>query len=171
MTRYCANCGQPTALERPNLYVCPSGHRNFLDSAPSAGAYIIRDGKVLFGRRSIEPHAGGLNIPGGFIEIPENAEAAVAREVKEEMGIDIKLLDILGTYHSTYGADNRDVLIIVFVATYDGGQLSPADDMNGGKPAWRAIDNLPESTELSFDWQLQAQKDLQAWYEKHGSEL
>lgn len=167
MTRYCTKCGQPTQPERPNLFICTNKHQNFIDSVPAAGAYVVKDGKVLFGIRSSEPNPGGYNVPGGFLEIPESAEEAAIREVKEELGIDIRPVEIIGTYHTTYGEGGHDVLNILMVAEYVGGEVKPGDDISGGDPKWFDIGNMPGPDELSFPWQVQAQKDLKAWYDKH----
>ena len=167
MTRYCTKCGQPTSQQRPHLYICTNDHQNFIDSVPSSVVYILDGNRVLFGIRSREPGIGKLDPPGGFIEIPENAEEAAVREIKEELGIDIEIKDFLGTYHSIYSEGGQDVLNIVFVATKIGGKFKPGDDLAGGEPVWRSIDDLPIADELSFDWLARSQQDLQNWYKKH----
>lgn len=49
----------------------------------------VDDDKVLLIRRGNEPHVGGLAFPGGYVDELETAEMAVARELKEETGLDI----------------------------------------------------------------------------------
>lgn len=61
---------------------------------------VLRDdGMVLFSKRArAEPHLRGW-IPlsaGGHIEPGENAEDAVIREAKEELGLDVKINRFLG---------------------------------------------------------------------------
>ncbi len=168
MTRYCIECGQATTQKNPSLFVCPNGHNNFVDAVPAGVAYILKDDQVLFGVRSTPPKPGKLNTPGGFLNPDETAEQAMLREVREEFGIDVELLDYLGSYATHYVENNQRVLNIVFVTRYLGGNIKPGDDMNGGAAAWRSIDNLPAADELSFDyWQVEAQKDLRAWYRNH----
>jgi ADP-ribose pyrophosphatase YjhB (NUDIX family) len=125
--------------------------------------YIIKDDRVLFGVRSIEPGIGLLDVPGGFINPEETAEQAVARETKEEVGVDITLRHILGTYSSMYFG--KRALSIVFVADYSGGEPSGSDDMSGGEIVWRDINNLPGAEELSWDWQTACQADLATWWQ------
>ncbi len=168
MTRYCTTCGQETTAQAANHFICPKGHHNYVDPSPAGVAYILQDDKVLFGVRSRDPKPGKLNTPGGFLEVNETAEAATLREVKEELGLDVEIIGYLGTYATHYAEDNQRVLNIVFIARYQGGDIKPGDDMNGGEPVWRSISDLPTADELSFDyWQMEAQKDLKAWYDNH----
>lgn len=168
MTRYCTACGQETIAQAPNHYICANGHHNYVDPSPAGVAYILDGDKVLFGVRSREPKPGKLNTPGGFLDLDETAEAATLREVKEELGLDVKIIDYLGTYATHYTECNQRVLNIVFIAHYQGGDIKPGDDMNGGEPVWRSINDLPSADELSFDyWQIDAQNDLKAWYDNH----
>lgn len=168
MTRFCTNCGQETTAQTPNHFICPDGHHNFVDAVPAGVAYVLKGDQVLFGVRSTPPNPGKLNIPGGFLEIGETAEAATLREVEEELGLKVQLVDYLGSYATHYVEGSQRVLNIVFIARSLGGEIKPGDDMNGGQPVWRSIDDLPAADELSFDyWQVEAQKDLKAWYDNH----
>lgn len=163
MERYCTKCGKITTKKNDSLLVCEAGHENWINPAVGAVVYIVKDGKVLFGVRSIEPYSGKLSLPGGFIEINETAEQAAIREVKEELGISVALQTCLGTYASSYGG--RPVLNIVFIATTQDENILPGDDLNGGEPVWRAVENQPAPEELAWDWYGPAQKDFLSWYE------
>jgi ADP-ribose pyrophosphatase YjhB (NUDIX family) len=168
MTRYCHDCGQATTPDAPNHFVCPNGHHNYIDAVPAGVAYILKGDQVLFGVRSTQPKPGKLNTPGGFLDLDETAEQATLREVREEFDIDVEIVSYLGSYATHYVEGNQRVLNIVYVTKYIGGEIKPGDDMNGGAPVWRSIDDLPAADELSFDyWQVEAQKDLQAWYKTH----
>ncbi len=55
----------------------------------SAAALVDRDGRVLLSQRPLSKPLGGLwEFPGGKIESHETPEAALIRELKEELGID-----------------------------------------------------------------------------------
>jgi len=53
------------------------------------GAVIVDDGKVVLIKRRYEPLQGQWSLPGGAVEIGETLEAAVAREMVEETGLDV----------------------------------------------------------------------------------
>ena len=54
----------------------------------AAGVIRGADGHVLIAKRPLDKHQGGLwEFPGGKVEEGETAEAALARELAEELGI------------------------------------------------------------------------------------
>lgn len=83
---------------------------------------IRRNGKVLVGRR---PEGGALpdswEFPGGKIEAKESPEEALARELKEELGIDAEIgkLQFAGTF--TYG--KRGLLFLFYDVKFWKGQI------------------------------------------------
>jgi ADP-ribose pyrophosphatase YjhB (NUDIX family) len=162
MDRYCIKCGKITTKKNDSCYVCEAGHENWVNPAVGAIVYIVKDGKVLFGVRSVEPNSGKMSLPGGFVNVNETAEQAAVREAKEELGVNIALQTCLGTYATTYG--DRPILNIVFVASCENQSITPGDDMSGGEPAWREVESLPAPDELAWDWYQAAQKDLLAWW-------
>ena len=65
-------------------------------SVAVVGAAIIRDGRLLAAQRIEPPHlAGGWELPGGKIEAGESDEEALVRECREELGVEVRLLDRL----------------------------------------------------------------------------
>ena len=60
------------------------------------GAVIHSEGKILLVKRAKEPNRGVWVIPGGLVELGESLENAVAREMKEELGIDVRVESLLG---------------------------------------------------------------------------
>jgi ADP-ribose pyrophosphatase YjhB (NUDIX family) len=98
MERYCIKCGEVVTKKNDSLYMCEAGHENWINPAVGVSAYVIKDGKVLFGVRSRDPGKGKLDVPGGFVEAHESAEQAAIREAKEEFDIDITLTNCFGTY-------------------------------------------------------------------------
>lgn len=163
---YCAQCGQPASKQADNLFVCPEGHQNWINAIPGATVFILNEkGQVLYGVRSIEPHKGSVELPGGILDLNESAEQAARREVKEELGVDVRLLDFLGSYADDYAG--RPALNIAFVAKYSGGEIKPGDDLSGGEPTWRNMDDLPTRDEVGWAWYATAQKDLRAWWQKN----
>jgi 8-oxo-dGTP diphosphatase len=57
---------------------------------------IFRDGKVLLVRRSRSPGKGFYSLPGGRVEFGESLHTALHREVDEETGLKIEIVDLAG---------------------------------------------------------------------------
>ena len=53
------------------------------------GAVIVREAQVVLIKRKYEPLAGHWSLPGGTLELGESLEAGVAREIREETGLDV----------------------------------------------------------------------------------
>jgi mutator protein MutT len=78
------------------------------DSAPqkiievSAGL-IFRDGKLLITQRHADAHLGGLwEFPGGKRECDESFEACLTRELREELGIEVTVRELMETVEHAY---------------------------------------------------------------------
>ncbi len=55
-----------------------------------AAAIILKDNQVLIAKRPLDKHKGGYwEFPGGKIEARESAEQALAREIQEELSLQI----------------------------------------------------------------------------------
>ncbi len=83
---------------------------------------IITDGeqRILITQRPLDvPQGGCWEFPGGKLEINESAEHALIREVKEELGIDVKKYQLLGEIEHQY-TDKRVCLIIFHVSEFSG---------------------------------------------------
>lgn len=66
------------------------------------GGVIIDQGRVLLIRRGSEPLRGEWSIPGGTLEIGETLEEGVARELLEETGIEVRVLEMIEVFDRIY---------------------------------------------------------------------
>jgi 8-oxo-dGTP diphosphatase len=62
----------------------------------AVSAAIFREGKVLLVRRAHSPGKGFYSLPGGRVEFGESLHQALAREVDEETGLKIDIVDLAG---------------------------------------------------------------------------
>lgn len=87
---------------------------------------FFREGIVLINRDN-PPYQGCFALPGGFVEIGETVEDAVQREAREETGLVIELLGLVGIY-SDPGRDPRGhVVSAAFLASGRGELVSGSD--------------------------------------------
>jgi 8-oxo-dGTP diphosphatase len=62
------------------------------------GGVIIDTGRALLIRRGSEPLRGEWSIPGGTLELGESLKEGVARELREETGLDVRVLDLIEVF-------------------------------------------------------------------------
>jgi 8-oxo-dGTP diphosphatase len=93
-----------------------------MNSLTSAVAAVISDpaGRVLLCQQSQGHRLWGL--PGGRVRHDESPLRAAVRDIREEVGADVTLLELVGLYQLTGGTANGlpDVLVHVFRARVDG---------------------------------------------------
>ena len=84
-------------------------HPNLLNSFNSmptidvAAGFVFRDGKLLITQRHAEAHLGGLwEFPGGKREPDETFEKCLARELREELGIEVFVGELVESLTQEY---------------------------------------------------------------------
>ena len=101
---------------------------------------VILDGadNILLTRRAVDSHQGGLwEFPGGKVEEGESLQSALARELREELGIEIGPTHPLLEVRHDYG-DKRVLLDVHVVQEYSG----EARGLEGQPLDWVAPDDL-----------------------------
>ncbi|MBI3071849.1 MAG: (deoxy)nucleoside triphosphate pyrophosphohydrolase [Deltaproteobacteria bacterium] len=89
-------------------------------------ALVEQDGKVLVTRRRTDGAMGGLwEFPGGKVEPGENPRAALVREIREELGVEIGVGKPVDVVHHIYEA--FELLMIVFECVITRGEVSPLE--------------------------------------------
>jgi 8-oxo-dGTP diphosphatase len=62
------------------------------------GAVIVQNGGVVLIKRRFEPLAGQWSLPGGTLELGETLEAGVAREIREETGLEVEVGPVIEVF-------------------------------------------------------------------------
>lgn len=90
---------------------------------------IEKDNKIVICIRKKEPFKGMLVFPGGHVKKNETVEESAIREVKEEIGLDIKLKEILGVYSGPKRDPRGPTVTTVFIAKTLSKKLKPSSDV------------------------------------------
>lgn len=99
------------------------------------GAIMIRDGLVFAARRCPERSAGGLwEFPGGKVEPGEQPEAALRRELTEELGIDVTVGELVSRHSTQMGSVLIDLACYRVLVASDAPRASTDHDQMGWFP-------------------------------------
>ncbi|HKA33900.1 MAG TPA: NUDIX hydrolase [Candidatus Binatia bacterium] len=85
---------------------------------PTVDILIEVDGGVILIERKNPPH--GWAIPGGFVDYGESLESAAVREAKEEVSLDVKLVEQLHSYSDPKRDPRGHTISTVFIAKANG---------------------------------------------------
>jgi 8-oxo-dGTP diphosphatase len=97
-----------------------------LEWRPSVYGIVIKDNKIL-----LSPQFDGHDLPGGGLELGEQMEEGVIREVQEETGLTVKnpkLVDVKVSFFRSFHAENKSYHSILFyyICEHVGGDISTA---------------------------------------------
>lgn len=127
----------------------------------STDCVIVRDNKVLLQKRSFGNFKGYWCLVCGKVKIGETVIHAAVREVKEETGLDVKRLHMVGIYDGKdRDPDNHCVAIGFLVDTND---AEPKVSREATEIKFFPFDKLPEK--IAFDHRLSIE-DARKFLEK-----
>jgi len=146
--QYCSRCGtpmQPRTDERARA--CPACRfTSYPPVSPAVMVLITRGRELLLARKAVWP-AGRYSAIAGFVEPGEMLEDTVARETREEVGVEVGNLRYFGSQPWPFPHS----LMVAFTAEYAGGTLRP-DGVEIEEAAWfdaEALPRLPPSVSIS----------------------
>ncbi|MEW6407691.1 MAG: NUDIX hydrolase [Patescibacteria group bacterium] len=142
---FCPKCGGKLIkklVDDKSRLVCKKCRFVFYqNSKPTASALIVKNNQVLLGRRAGPPFKNKWDVPGGFLEEGEAPDRGLLREIKEELGLKIKIKKLVGIYMDTYGNSER-TLNIYYEAKILKGIPRPASDVK--EVRWFSKNKLPK---------------------------
>jgi len=132
-TLFCPRCGGMVQEYRnPALTVDVVIHD------PAQGVVLIE--------RANPPH--GFALPGGFVNVGESVEAAATREAREETGLEVELLSLLGVYSRPDRDPRGHTVSVVFIGRAGNPSVTRAGD-DAAHAAFYPLSALPEA--IVFD--------------------
>jgi len=138
--RFCGRCGHETQLHDKDFAMhCPTCQLNaYPRISPAVMVLVRRAGQFLLAR---SPHfkPGVFSALAGFVEAGETLEQCAAREVKEEVGVEIENL----RYFTSQSWPFPNSLMIAFFADYVSGDITP-EPSEIEAADWFDIDALPQ---------------------------
>lgn len=143
--KYCPKCSCLDLIMVGKDYKCESCKFIFWqNSKPTVTATIIRRGKVLLGKRSVNPYKGYWDLPGGFLENGEHPEVGLRREMKEELGVEIEIKKLTGVFMDKFldQGDWCNVLCLHYLCNIKKGEPNPLEEVS--ELGWFSLNNLPK---------------------------
>jgi len=139
-TEFCGKCGEKTEqIEGDTPKKCPSCNSMIYPKITLAILVaVVKDNKILLAKNK-ERKSSYFSILAGHVEPGETLEEAVSREVKEEVGIEVKNIK----YFGSQPFPSPDLLMIGFTAEHSSGEIE-VDNVELYTAEWFTVDNMPE---------------------------
>lgn len=138
-TKYCGACGNPMHFQTEISKRCSACGREIWPSPTTAVITLIHKGDEILLVQAHNFQGKYFGLVAGFVETGESAEEAAIREIREEVGIEVKNMKYVMSQPWPYPS----VLMIGFTAEYESGdiKLQHSELADGG---WYHRDRLPQ---------------------------
>jgi NAD+ diphosphatase len=118
--RFCGACGKPMAKAAGERAMkCACGHLAYPRIAPAMMTLVRRGDSILLARNVAVPVGGRMSALAGFLEPGESVEDAIHREVREEVGLEVRDL----RYFASQSWPYPHSLMLAFTAEHAGGDI------------------------------------------------
>jgi len=155
----CPRCAAELEIADGEAHCPECGLVVYANPVPTISALLIdSEGRVLLARRAAEPGEGLWDLLGGFMDEGELPLETLAREMKEEIGVEIEPAAFFGAWPDRYGDGGVWTLNLYWTARILEGEPVAADDV--AEVAWFAADELPPWGDFAFENTVSV---LQAW--------
>lgn len=140
--KFCGQCGNAmeiTAKPQDFAVICSTcGHIEYPRISPAIIVSVIKDRQILLAHSTRFP-AGRYSVLAGFVEPGEKLEDCVRREIREEVGIEVKNIQYFGSQPWPF----PDSLMIAFTAQYASGEIA-VDHNEIAAAGWFSAAELPD---------------------------
>jgi len=115
------------------------------------GVAVIKEGKVLLGKRKNAHGEGTWSFPGGHLEYKESWEECAFRETLEETGLAIKNIRFGTVLNDIFHEEQKHYITIIMLSDYDSGKLELMEPDKCEKWEWFTWDKLPDALFVSIE--------------------
>ncbi|MFD1673526.1 NUDIX domain-containing protein [Alicyclobacillus fodiniaquatilis] len=127
---FCGQCGGPLQLNiNPDgaMKICPKCKWEWWNPPVPVVIAAVRDeqGHIVYTRNNKNFPVGAWGLVSGFVEQRETLEEAAVREVKEETGLDVRVVQYIGSFLGTY---NPEQIYLSYLCEPMSGELNAGDD-------------------------------------------
>lgn len=114
------------------------------------GVCIIKNNKVLLGKRKGAHGSGCWCFPGGHLEFKESWEECAKKETFEETSLKIKNIKFITATNDIFELENKHYITIYMLAKYDSGILRLMEPEFCEKWEWFDLNKLPQPLFIPF---------------------
>lgn len=107
------------------------------------GVIVIKDGKVLLGKRKNAHGEGTWSFPGGHLELNEELEDCAKRELMEETGLNIKNIKFGPFTNDIFEKEGKHYITLYLLSKYGSGKLRIMEPEKCERWEWFEWDKLP----------------------------
>lgn len=107
-------------------------------------AILIKDGKILMGRRKGAHGAGTWSVHGGHLEFNETWEECAVRETLEETGVKMRNPVFFAATNDIMRTEDKHYITIYVKGEYESGEPSITEPGKFVDVGWQDLDNLPK---------------------------
>jgi NAD+ diphosphatase len=137
--RFCGRCGRPTRhVPGEHSVRCDFDELSFYPRIAPAIIVLVRRGEQALLGRSARFTSGMYSTLAGFVEPGESLEQTLAREVREEAGVEVTNIRYFGSQPWPFPHS----LMVGFVADHAGGDIG-VDGVEIVDARWFSVDDLP----------------------------
>lgn len=124
------------------------------------GAFILNNkNELLLLQRNKAPEKGYWSIPGGKLEMFETFEEAVKREIKEEVNVDIEVIDMLGLCDHIIKEEQKHWVTPSYLCKIINGEPKNMEPLKHLELKWFSLEQLPTNITITTKYALKCYKE------------